>query len=287
MNSAALDSVGLYLQQLRTQTLLTTQEEIRLGRQVEAWLALKNPDLSRHGAMIRAGQQAKRTLIQANLRLVVAIAKKYQGRGLALADLIQEGNLGLERAALKFDTHKGFRFATYATWWIRQAIVRAIDQQGRVVRLPNHLHDKQRLLNRTVEQLNRTLGHLPKRQEVSAASGLKVHQIQQVQESFQPVASLDSPLSAHQEDLSLGDSLAANAETPLDAAIRRETRSRLHHALGQLPDHYSRVIALRYGLGSETPCTVAQTARELGMSRKVVQSMEQQALRQLSTQLSL
>jgi len=281
--TVAVDSVGHYLQQLRVLPLLTAQEEIQLGRQVAAWQKLKNPPA--HSTVVRAGQKAKHKLITANLRLVVAIAKKYQGRGLALEDLIQEGNFGLDKAALKYDTTKGFRFATYATWWIRQAIVRALDQQGRVVRLPNHLHDKKRTLNRSVEALTCALGRIPKRQEVSAHSGLSLVQVQQVQQSFLASCSLDSPVTAHQ-DMTISESLASADDTPLEQVLARETQGRLQSALAQLPAPQRQVLALRYGLTTDQPCTVAQTARELGLSRKLVVAAEQQALNQLRLQLA-
>ncbi|WP_287130369.1 RNA polymerase sigma factor RpoD/SigA [Candidatus Cyanaurora vandensis] len=276
--TAVLDSVGYYLRHLQRESLLTAQEEVRLGRQIEQWRT--RPD----AATTRSGVQAKHRLVQANLRLVVAIAKRYQGRGLPMADLIQEGNLGLERAVLKFDPHKGFRFATYATWWIRQAIVRAIDQQGRVVRLPNHLHDKRRQFNRGAEELSRTLGRSPRRQEVSAHTGLNSQQVQQIQQYFQPTASLEAPLNAHQ-DLTLADTLRAEGGNPLDLAVHQETQQRLHHALARLPEAQRQILALRYGLTALTPHTVAQTARELGLSRKHVLNTEAAALQQLRQQL--
>ncbi len=281
----AVDSIGLYLQQLRIQPLLTACQELQLGRQVAQWLALATPADPAQALTVRAGQKAKRTLVQANLRLVVAIAKKYQGRGLMLGDLIQEGNLGLERAVLKYDTAKGFRFATYATWWIRQAIVRAIDQQARAVRLPNHLHDKKRLVNRTVEELNRSLGRLPKRQEVSEKSGLKLHQLHQVHASFQPIASLDAPLSSQQE-LCLSDTLPTSQASPLEQAMDDETKTHLRAALASLPELESQILSLRYGLASGSECTVSETARKLGLTRHAVRAAEEQALGQLRQKLA-
>lgn len=274
--TATLDSVGLYLRRLQREPLLAAPEEVQLGRTIQQWCTAHHPDQT----VIRAGQRAKQRLIQANLRLVIALAKKYQGRGLSFADLIQEGNLGLERATLKFDPRRGYRFATYATWWIRQAMIRALDQQGRVVRLPNHLHDKHRVLNRSLEQLGRSLGRAPRRSELSEHSGLSLTQIRQVQASFQPPQSLDAPLHTHQ-DLTWVDTLGTSSN-PLEEVLRQETEEQLHQALGQLSEPQRRVLALRYGLGAYT---VAQTARELGVTRKSVLTTEQQALEQLRAQL--
>ncbi len=279
--TACVDSVGLYLRELKNQPLLSPQEEIQLGQQILTWLNSANPE----PALVRAGQKAKQRLMATNLRLVVALAKKYQGRGLALADLIQEGNLGLERAALKFDPTKGFRFATYATWWIRQAIIRALDQQGRVVRLPNHLHDKQRLLNKTVEQLNRALGRTPRIQEIAEHSDLKVCQIRQIQASFQPVCSLDGPVLA-QQDLIFGEILPTETAPPLEQAIQQETATRLYHALGMLTPSQREVLGLRYGLEATPPITISQTARQLGLTRKMVRRLEEDALQQLRVRLA-
>jgi RNA polymerase primary sigma factor len=230
---------------------------------------------------IRVGHEARQRFIRANLRLVVSIARKYQGQGLPFLDLVQEGNIGLMRAVELFDWRRGFKFSTYATWWIRQAITRAIADRGRQIRLPVHVHDQIRKLRRTFVQYSQKHGRDPSPQELAKALALPVEEIERLLEAErrEPV-SLQAPVG---EDTELGDLLEqAEEQSPLDAV----EDAMLRHEIGQavlnvLDQRERRVVALRYGLGSGHAMSLRDVGKVMGLSGERVRLIEREALRKL------
>ena len=260
------DSVRLYLKEIARTPLLTAAQEVELARAMEA------------GSL-----EAKNHLVQANLRLVVSIAKKYAGRGLSLLDLIQEGNLGLIHAVEKFDYRKGFKFSTYATWWIRQAIGRAVGNQARTIRLPVHVSDTINRLAKTKSRLAHELGREAADEEIAEEMGLPIEKINElVKASHQPV-SLNATVIAG-ETTELGDLIPdAKAEAPDDVAVQSSLRNALQDALEKLSPIERRVVQLRHGLLDGRERSVADVARRTGLSREGVLETEAQALTKLRT----
>ncbi len=273
------DCVGLYFKHVRRQPLLDHPTELRLARLVQQGLQAAMESGWARDRKLAQAREARTRLMKGNLRLVISIAKKYQGRGLPLEDLIQEGNLGLVKAIDKFDPSRGFRFSTYATWWIRQGVVQAVDQQSRCVRLPKHLHEKKRQLRRTAVELSQNLGRWPKRSELCAKGNLKLAAVEQLQQDFLPVRSLDAP-TAQDQTTPLG-CLLPSPETPLDETLtQKELQRQLQDAVASLEPLTRQVVALRFGFkGPEQ--TVAATARILSLPRKKVRSLEESAIQQL------
>ncbi|HEU4322913.1 MAG TPA: sigma-70 family RNA polymerase sigma factor [Roseiflexaceae bacterium] len=234
-------------------------------------------------AQIADGEQARTQLIEAHLRLVAAVARKYAGRGLDLANLVQEGTIGLMRAVQTFDVRAGHRFATYATWWVRQAITRALADQGRLIRLPVHVVDTLSAIRTASIRLQEALGHAPTLEEIAGATGRSVRQVQRALEAASDLCSLDRPLDDQAEDRSTLGALVADdrAVTPEAAAEQGVLRAALAAALAGLPTRERRVLALRYGLGDGQPRTLEEVGRICGVSREVVRRIEMRALRRL------
>jgi RNA polymerase primary sigma factor len=287
----ALDAVQHYLQEIGRVSLLTASEEVELAERMERGdaaevrlLATEDmaPQLRRaleHD--IQAGNDARRHLIQANLRLVVSIAKKYVGRGLSLLDLIQEGNIGLMRAVEKFDYHKGNRFSTYATWWIRQAVTRSIAEQGRTIRLPVHMSESVGQVKRTAERLAQSLERQPTAEEIAIALGQPLDRVQRVLEASRRPVSLETPVGDEGEH-TLGDFLQDDElPTPTDFASQQLLREDLSAALSHLNERERRIIDLRYGLVDGQRRTLEEVGRALGMTRERARQIEAEALRRL------
>jgi len=287
----ALDSVQHYLQEIGRVSLLSAAEEVELAERMErgkaAAVRLASAEVlsTQLRVALRAdifsGQDARRHLIQANLRLVVSIAKKYVGRGLALLDLIQEGNIGLMRAVEKFDYHKGNRFSTYATWWIRQAVTRSIAEQGRTIRLPVHMSESVGQVKRAAERLAQALERQPTAEEIATALGQPLDRVERVLEAARRPVSLETPVGEDGEH-TLGDFLQDDElPTPADFASQQLLRQDLAPALQHLSERERRIIDLRYGLADGQRRTLEEVGKVLGMTRERARQIEAEALRRL------
>jgi RNA polymerase primary sigma factor len=261
----APNPLGRYLRQIGRERLLTHEEEIDLGRKA------------------REGDESARSkLIERNLRLVIPIAKKYRGKGLPFGDLIQEGNIGLMRAADKFDPEKGFRFSTYATWWIRQAVQRAVADKGRTIRVPVHMGEKIRKMARAYNELSVELEREPTDEEVAEGLGWEVGRVKDVKSAIPDAISLNQPLSSDEGSSELGDLVEDERESEEAGEVVRELEiRRLVESVLRLPERQRRVLVRRYGLDGEKPATLADLSEELGVSRERVRQLQREAERAL------
>jgi len=259
------DALQLFLNEIGRYPLLTAQEEVELAKAIE-----------------RGDLEAKERLVNSNLRLVVSIAKGYRGLGVPFLDLIQEGTLGLVRAAEKFDYRKGFKFSTYATWWIRQAITRAIADQSRTIRLPVHMGDAVSRFRGTVQALNQDLGRRPKVEEIAEAMNVQPEKVEQIMSAAQRTLSLETPVG-QEDEARLGDLIADEmATSPEQAATEELLRQDIERVLGLLTPRERMVLKLRFGLeGDGHQHTLAEVGDELGISRERVRQIEGQALHKL------
>lgn len=259
------DPVRMYLKEIGNVPLLTSEQEVILAKRVE-----------------QGDQDAKNQLTEANLRLVVSIAKKYVGRGMPFLDLIQEGNMGLMKAVDKFDYTKGYKFSTYATWWIRQAITRAIADQARTIRIPVHMVETINKLTRVQRQLVQDLGREPTTEELAEAMGMEVAKIREIQKISQDPISIDKPVGeeedSHLVDFISNDELAA----PEEEVARILLKEDLIQALNGLTDRERRVIELRFGLKDGVPMTLEQVGKKLGVTRERIRQIEAKAIRKLN-----
>jgi RNA polymerase primary sigma factor len=275
-----------YLASIGREPLLTAAEEIGLGNQVQAMMQLveeKREEYSpQENKTIRIGRRAKQRMMKANLRLVVSVAKKYQGKGLELLDLIQEGSLGLERAVEKFDPTRGYKFSTYAFWWIRQSMSRAIACQSRTIRLPVHLSERLSTIRKATFELAHKLGAMPSRQEIAEAISMPLDELDSLLRQALTTSSLDAPINADEGRSFLGDLIAdPSAEEPLDRVERGMHQEQLSRWLGHLTDQEREVLSLRFGLDGVERHTLAEIGRQLEVSRERVRQVELKALRKL------
>ena len=285
------DPVRMYLKQIGKVPLLTAEQEVDLATRVEAGLfaadkldceAVLAISLRRDLTAVAAdGQLAKRTLVEANLRLVVSIAKRYVGRGMLFLDLIQEGNLGLIRAVEKFDYTRGYKFSTYATWWIRQAITRAIADQARTIRIPVHMVELINKLTRTQRDLRQDLGCDPAPEQLAAELDLSVEKILELLKISQEPVSLDTPIGP-ESDSHLGDFIEdSDAVVPGDAASFNLLQEQIGAVLGGLAERERQVIRLRFGLTDGQPRTLEEVGREFGVTRERIRQIESKTLSKL------
>ena len=289
------DPVRMYLKEIGKVSLLTAAEEIDLAMKIEAGVAateelekaeeegieLERRERRRLTRVEQVGLDAKQQLIEANLRLVVSIAKRYVGRGMLFLDLIQEGNLGLIRAVEKFDYTKGFKFSTYATWWIRQAITRAIADQARTIRIPVHMVETINKLVRIQRQLLQTLGREPTPEEIAEEMDLTPERVREIQKISQEPVSLETPIG-EEEDSQLGDFIEDDAAiVPPDAASFSMLQEQLAKTLDGLAERERKVISLRFGLEDGHPRTLEEVGREFGVTRERIRQIESKTLAKL------
>ncbi len=285
------DPVRMYLKEIGKVPLLTAEEEVDLAKRIEAGLfaseklatTRKIADKTRRDleAIERDGQIAKKKLVEANLRLVVSIAKRYVGRGMLFLDLIQEGNLGLIRAVEKFDYTKGYKFSTYATWWIRQAITRAIADQARTIRIPVHMVETINKLIRIQRQLLQDLGREPMPEEIAKEMDLTPEKVREILKVSQEPVSLETPIG-EEEDSHLGDFIEdSDAVVPVDAASFILLQEQLDSVLHTLSDREKKVIQLRFGLTDGHPRTLEEVGREFGVTRERIRQIESKTLSKL------
>ena len=288
--AATSDLVRIYLREIGRVPLLTAEDEVELAKTIEAGLFAEEKlggGFPMLGAMhsdlvllVGEGVRAKQRLIEANLRLVVSIAKRYIGRGLVFLDLIQEGNLGLIRAVEKFDYTRGYKFSTYATWWIRQAITRAIADQARTIRVPVHMVETINKLARVQRQLHQELGREATTDEIAAELGLEPERVAEIQRIAQEPVSLQSPIGEEESDL--GDFIEdADAVVPIEAAAFIMLQDQLERVLDQLADREQRIIQLRFGLTDGHPRTLEEVGREFGVTRERIRQIESKTLAKL------
>ncbi len=284
------DPVRMYLKEIGKVPLLTAAEEVELAKKIEegekASNLLNEPNLlpaqrEELEKIKEAGKAAKKKLVEANLRLVVSIAKKYVGRGLLFLDLIQEGNLGLIRAVEKFDYRKGYKFSTYATWWIRQAITRAIADQARTIRIPVHMVETINKLARIQRQLLQELGREPFPEEIAEEMYLSSDKVREILRISQEPVSLETPIG-EEEDSQLGDFVEDESiESPVESASGTLLREDLKKVLNQLNDRERRVIELRFGLLDGHPRTLEEVGRVFGVTRERIRQIESKTIRKL------
>jgi RNA polymerase primary sigma factor len=260
----SLDSLRLYLRSIGRVNLLTAGQEVSLAKRIE-----------------RGDMSAKQQMIEANLRLVVSIAKSYLGRGLTFLDLIQEGSMGLIRAVEKFDYRRGYKFSTYATWWIRQAVTRAIADKGRTIRIPVHMVEKLNKVVHVERQLVQSLGREPTPAEIATELETSVREVRDVLRMAQQPISLERPVG-EEDDSELGDFVEdQTAESPFELAAEHLRRENLRRALNALPAREREVIEMRFGLSGERPCTLEEVGRAFNVTRERIRQIENHTLKKL------
>ncbi len=283
------DTVGLYLKEMSRVPLLNVDEELDLAKRIERGGQARR-DLHRSTGsrrqelecLVNDGQMAREHLIKANTRLVVSIAKRYIGRGVPFLDLIQEGNLGLMKAVEKYEYQRGFRFSTYATWWIRQTITRAIADQGRTIRVPVHMVDRIRQLYRTTHEMEQRLGRVPTTDELAEEIGVNTNKVEwMMRVSWLPL-SLESPINDDEEDSELGMFIEDQVTpTPIQSTYSNLLREKVQQVLDTLPPREARILRLRFGLENGRAYTLEEVGQKFGLTRERIRQIESKALRRL------
>jgi RNA polymerase primary sigma factor len=266
---ATADGLTLFMNRVGRYPLLTAAEEVALAKRIE-----------------RGDAQAKERMINSNLRLVISIAKKYQGQGLPLFDLVQEGVIGLNRAAEKFDWRRGFKFSTYGTWWIRQACQRAVSGQSATIRIPTHVNERRAKIARARRRLELDLGRTPTREELSYATDLPLKHVDEALDAAEAPVSLNQRVGSEEEG-ELGDLFADSSATdPAEAATSAMRRQEIRSAVAGLPERERRLIEMRFGFDGE-PASLERIGNELGLSRERVRQLEADAFERLTSELEL
>jgi RNA polymerase primary sigma factor len=280
------DSIGWYLSNIGRVPLLTPAEEIELAHHVQAMKRLQELPAAeltaRQKHQIRMGTRARDRMMAANLRLVVSVAKKYQNQGLELLDLVQEGAIGLERAVDKFDPAMGYKFSTYAYWWIRQGMTRAIDNSARTIRLPIHVSEKLSKMRRITRELSHRFGRQPNRLELAHAMGMQPEELEELITQSAPCASLDAHARGDDDRSTLGELIAdPNSNESMDSMDRNLQKEHLGTWLSQLNERERKIIELRFGLAGQEPLTLAEIGRQINVSRERVRQLESKAILKL------
>ncbi len=282
------DAIGFYLSNIGRIPLLTPAEEIELAHHVQTMKSIleitdqEHTPRQRH--KIRMGKRARDRMMAANLRLVVSVAKKYQNQGLELLDLVQEGAIGLERAVDKFDPAMGYKFSTYAYWWIRQGMTRAIDNSARTIRLPIHISEKLSKMRRISRELSHRFGRQPNRLELAHAMGMEPRDLEDLVTQSAPCASLDSHARGEEDRSTLGELIPdPNGEEPMEGMDRNIQKEHLGGWLSQLNEREQKILRLRFGLDGEEPLTLAEIGRQINVSRERVRQLEAKAILKLRT----
>ena len=280
------DSIGWYLSTIGRVPLLTAAEEIELAHHVQAGKRLlEQPQDSltpKQHRQLRMAQRARDRMMAANLRLVVSVAKKYQNQGLELLDLVQEGAIGLERAVDKFDPAMGYKFSTYAYWWIRQGMTRAIDNSARTIRLPIHVSEKLSKMRRITRELSHRFGRQPNRLELAHAMGMQPEELEELIAQSAPCASLDAHARGDDDRSTLGELIAdPSSNESIDSMDRNLQKEHLGGWLSQLNERERRIIELRFGLSGQEPLTLAEIGRKINVSRERVRQLEAKAILKL------
>lgn len=285
------DTISLYLREVSTIPLLTAEEEVQLAQRLEQGYLAREKLAQDNGyspiemqqleGLVRDGEAARQHLIRANSRLVISLAKKYMGQGVPLLDLIQEGNMGLMRAVEKFDYHRGYKFSTYATWWIRQSITRAVADQGRTIRVPVHMNDRIRRVYRASHQLEQRLGRSPTAEELARELDLPPHKVRWILRVSQRPLSLEKPVGEEQ-DSELGDFIEdQDAPVPADMASLHLLREEIETVLTALTSREARVLRLRFGLADGRSHTLKEVGEKFGVTRERIRQIEAEALQRL------
>ena len=268
--AATTDALQLFLNEVGRHQLLTAAEEVELAKRIE-----------------RGDAAAKERMINSNLRLVISIAKRYQGHGLSLLDLIQEGILGLIRAVEKFDWRRGYKFSTYATWWIRQAVQRGVAGKAREIRIPVHILEREQKISRAERELAAALGRQPTEEEIAKKAKLPLKQVRDVRSAARAVTSLDRPVG-DADDVSFGDLIPGESAAPEEQVTLSLGQDALRRAIADLPDRHRQVVELRYGLnGDADPHSLEEIGRRLGLTRERVRQLEKDALERLAVNREL
>ena len=280
------DSIGYYLSSIGRVPLLTPSEEIELAKHVQNMKKiLATPEkerTARNRRQIVMGKRARDRMMAANLRLVVSVAKKYQNQGLELLDLVQEGAIGLERAVDKFDPAMGYKFSTYAYWWIRQGMTRAIDNSARTIRLPIHISEKLSKMRRISRELSHKIGRQPNRTELANAMGIDPKDLEDLVSQSAPCASLDAHARGEEDRSTLGELIPdPNCEEPMEGMDRSIQKEHLGGWLAQLNEREQKIMRLRFGLDGEEPLTLAEIGRQINVSRERVRQLEAKAILKL------
>ncbi|MGK7936910.1 MAG: sigma-70 family RNA polymerase sigma factor [Xenococcaceae cyanobacterium] len=282
------DTVRKYLKEIGRTPLLTVEEEVKLANQIQAMLSLLDKDdlTPEEKNIIHRGQRAKQKMVEANLRLVVSVAKKYQNRGLSLLDLIQEGSIGLMRGVEKFDASKGYRFSTYSYWWIRQAMTRAIANHARTIRLPIHVTQELNKIKKTTRQLSQKLGRKPSDREIAQELGIEIKKLRSLAQSAIIAKPKSLNVTIDENQTELGQILADDSISPTNFLANQEISSQIQNLLYTLSPKQRDIITLRYGLKDGKTMTYQQIGDICGISRERVRQIQNRAMKLLKARVT-